>query len=186
MSFCSYSSHDEHGRREDDPGVSPHLTLHYNRLPESAIAPFLTDLAARVKAEGIKVGSYPAFQKGVTISLIGQDVDAVRKYGQEVRLPKRALSPLRSLLSAHLFSTDVDTRSSKSSMGLRLNWELTRSRDQIGRVPVSLRCAVYKSANTRPLGPAHAYVVVSLLGGKVHTNRSDELTRYSTPFSPAR
>lgn len=80
------------------------MTLYY-RLPESAIAPFLTDLAARVKAEGIKVGSYPAFQKGVTISLIGQDVDAVRKYGQEVCFAFTKLGCLSSLflLNAHLF-----------------------------------------------------------------------------------
>lgn len=53
-------------------------------MAEPLIAPFLTELAARVKVEGIKVGSYPTYPKGVTVSLLGQDVDLVKKIGEEV------------------------------------------------------------------------------------------------------
>jgi molybdopterin-biosynthesis enzyme MoeA-like protein len=43
-------------------------------MPESSIAPFLTDLQAKVKAEGIRVGSYPkGIGGGVDVSLIGKD-----------------------------------------------------------------------------------------------------------------
>ena len=55
------------------------------RLSESSIAPFLTALQHRVKLEGIRVGSYPAFQRGVTISLLGRDVERVKALGDEVR-----------------------------------------------------------------------------------------------------
>lgn len=54
-------------------------------MPESFIAPFLTELAARVKSDGVKVGSYPSFQKGVTVSLMGQNVEFVKGIAEEVR-----------------------------------------------------------------------------------------------------
>ena len=53
-------------------------------MPESSIAPYLTELQARTKAEGIRVGSYPLLQRGVYVSLIGRDEAAVRKLGEEV------------------------------------------------------------------------------------------------------
>ena len=40
---------------------------------ESSIAPFLTTLQASCKDEGIRVGSYPKFNSGVVVSIIGQD-----------------------------------------------------------------------------------------------------------------
>ncbi|TRM66900.1 MoaB/Mog domain-containing protein [Schizophyllum amplum] len=40
---------------------------------ESSIAPYLTQLQARLLPRGISVGSYPVFGKGVFISLIGRD-----------------------------------------------------------------------------------------------------------------
>jgi hypothetical protein len=58
------------------------------------MAPFLTELANRVKAEGIRVGSYPTSQKDVTVSLLGRDVERVKEIGQEVRMNKEPkLSP---------------------------------------------------------------------------------------------
>ncbi|KAF8314544.1 Molybdopterin binding protein [Clavulina sp. PMI_390] len=77
-------------------GLKPYLVLpdatekqfrHLIRteMPESFIAPFLTGLAERVKAQGIKVGSYPSFNKGVTVSLLGQNVELVKQIGEEVR-----------------------------------------------------------------------------------------------------
>lgn len=52
-------------------------------MAESLLAPFLTQLALRVKGNGIKVGSYPAFKNGVTVSLVGQNVELVKQIGQE-------------------------------------------------------------------------------------------------------
>uniref|UniRef100_D8Q7T7 MoaB/Mog domain-containing protein n=1 Tax=Schizophyllum commune (strain H4-8 / FGSC 9210) TaxID=578458 RepID=D8Q7T7_SCHCM len=40
---------------------------------ESSIAPYLTELQARLRPRGISVGSYPVVGKGVFISLIGRD-----------------------------------------------------------------------------------------------------------------
>lgn len=43
-------------------------------LPESAVAPFLTELAAKVEARGVKVGSYPRWgKKRNTVTLVGSD-----------------------------------------------------------------------------------------------------------------
>jgi hypothetical protein len=57
---------------------------HHISLPESSIAPYLTELQERVKKEGVRVGSYPFFMKGVFVSLIGQDEKRVRELGKEV------------------------------------------------------------------------------------------------------
>ncbi|KAL1748291.1 MoaB/Mog domain-containing protein [Schizophyllum fasciatum] len=40
---------------------------------ESSIAPYLTELQARLRPRGVSVGSYPVVGKGVFISLIGRD-----------------------------------------------------------------------------------------------------------------
>lgn len=62
----------------------PFRHLIYTAKPESVIAPFLTELQARVKKEGIRVGSYPYLYSGVHVSLIGHDVERVKELGQEV------------------------------------------------------------------------------------------------------
>ncbi len=42
-------------------------------LPESAVAPYLTTLAAKVEPKGVKVGSYPRFdRKRNTVTLVGR------------------------------------------------------------------------------------------------------------------
>jgi len=58
--------------------------LVFTRTPESSIAPYLTSLHKRLGPEGIRVGSYPSFERGVTVSLIGRDEERVREIGQEV------------------------------------------------------------------------------------------------------
>lgn len=60
------------------------IALTKRRLPESAIAPFLTSLQQKVKEEGIRIGSYPQLMKGVTVSLIGRDEARIRELGDEV------------------------------------------------------------------------------------------------------
>jgi hypothetical protein len=43
-------------------------------LPESAVAPYLTELAAKVEPRGVKVGSYPRWgKKRNTVTLVGAD-----------------------------------------------------------------------------------------------------------------
>jgi hypothetical protein len=57
------------------------------RLPESGIAPFLTQLQARVKAEDahdVRVGSYPKWGGGVYVSLISRDHARARELAEEV------------------------------------------------------------------------------------------------------
>lgn len=56
----------------------------FTTMPESSIAPFLTDLQKRVQPEGIRIGSYPVIQKGVYVSLIGANRDRVHTLGIEV------------------------------------------------------------------------------------------------------
>jgi hypothetical protein len=52
--------------------------------PESSIAPFLTALQERVKNDGIRIGSYPIFGRGVCVSLIGLDKPSILALGGEV------------------------------------------------------------------------------------------------------
>jgi hypothetical protein len=54
-------------------------------MKESQIAPFLTALQERVKDEGIRIGSYPSFERGVTISLIGKSLKRLQELSVEVR-----------------------------------------------------------------------------------------------------
>jgi len=64
--------------------AKPFRHLIFTDKAESAIAPYLTELQAKVKKEGIRVGSYPFLFKGVHVSLIGHDIERIRELGQEV------------------------------------------------------------------------------------------------------
>ncbi|KAI0357678.1 Molybdopterin binding protein [Trametes cingulata] len=66
------------------PSERPFRQQVFTSLPESSIAPFLTALQARTKDAGVRVGSYPLLAKGVYVSLIGRDADAVRALAEEV------------------------------------------------------------------------------------------------------
>ncbi|KAH9929046.1 MoaB/Mog domain-containing protein [Epithele typhae] len=66
------------------PSERPFRQQIFTTMPESSIAPYLTELQAQTKAEGVRVGSYPLLQKGVYVSLIGRDPDGVRKIAKEV------------------------------------------------------------------------------------------------------
>jgi len=61
-----------------------HRRLILTQLPESNIAPYLTSLQERLKSEGIQVGSYPSVERGVSISLIGRDLNRLAALGDEV------------------------------------------------------------------------------------------------------
>ncbi|KAF8513550.1 Molybdopterin binding protein [Hysterangium stoloniferum] len=66
------------------PDTRPFRHLIHTTLPESSIAPYLTSLHERLKSDGIRVGSYPILQRGVTVSLIGDDETKIREIGEEV------------------------------------------------------------------------------------------------------
>jgi molybdopterin-biosynthesis enzyme MoeA-like protein len=54
-------------------------------LPESAVAPYLTELAAKVEPRGVKVGSYPRWgKKRNTVTLVGTDKEYLESLVAEV------------------------------------------------------------------------------------------------------
>lgn len=61
-------------RLTDPEGKGIFRLLFSTPLAESAVAPFLTELAHKVEPHGIKVGSYPRWGKGHnTVTLVGRD-----------------------------------------------------------------------------------------------------------------
>ena len=65
------------------PSVFPCADTPFS-LPESSIAPFLTSLQERVKNDGVRIGSYPFYGRGVYISLIGLNRPSILALGEEV------------------------------------------------------------------------------------------------------
>ncbi|CAM1511570.1 Fc.00g090830.m01.CDS01 [Cosmosporella sp. VM-42] len=54
-------------------------------LAESGVAPFLTELAAKVEPKGVKVGSYPRWEKSRnTVTLVGRDQEYLESLVAEV------------------------------------------------------------------------------------------------------
>ncbi|EED78209.1 predicted protein [Postia placenta Mad-698-R] len=76
------------------PSERPFRLQIFTNQPESSIAPYLTALQARTKAAGVRVGSYPLLMRGVYVSLIGRDEDAIRSLAEEVaqKLEGRVIS----------------------------------------------------------------------------------------------
>ncbi|TCD68792.1 hypothetical protein EIP91_009806 [Steccherinum ochraceum] len=66
------------------PHERPFRQQIFTSQPESSIAPYLTELSTRTKAQGIRVGSYPLLARGVYVALIGRDQPAVQSIAQEV------------------------------------------------------------------------------------------------------
>jgi molybdopterin-biosynthesis enzyme MoeA-like protein len=61
-------------RLTDPEGKGVYRVLISTPLAESAVAPFLTELAAETEARGVKVGSYPRWGKSRnTVTLVGRD-----------------------------------------------------------------------------------------------------------------
>ncbi|KAJ5246331.1 hypothetical protein N7468_001314 [Penicillium chermesinum] len=72
-------------RLSDPEGKGTFRYLFSTPLPESAVAPYLTELAAKVEPRGIKVGSYPRWgKKRNTVTLVGADKDLLESLVQEV------------------------------------------------------------------------------------------------------
>lgn len=60
----------------DPEGKGTHRFLFSTPLSESTVAPYLTELAARVEPHGVKVGSYPRWgKKRNTVTLVGADLE---------------------------------------------------------------------------------------------------------------
>ncbi|KAJ5159899.1 uncharacterized protein N7482_006903 [Penicillium canariense] len=61
-------------RLSDPEGKGTFRFMFSTPLPESAVAPYLTELAAKVEPRGVKVGSYPRWgKKRNTVTLVGAD-----------------------------------------------------------------------------------------------------------------
>jgi molybdopterin-biosynthesis enzyme MoeA-like protein len=72
-------------RLTDPEGKGINRVLISTPLPESAVAEFLTQLAAKVEPKGIKVGSYPRWGKeNNTVTLVGRDLDYMLSLVPEV------------------------------------------------------------------------------------------------------
>lgn len=72
-------------RLTDPDGKGTLRVLISTPMSESAVAPYLTELAARVEPRGIKVGSYPRWgKKSNTVTLVGRDVEFIEGLVEEV------------------------------------------------------------------------------------------------------
>jgi molybdopterin-biosynthesis enzyme MoeA-like protein len=72
-------------RLTDPEGKGTHRILISTPLAESGVAPYLTELAARVEAKGIKVGSYPRWgNRNNTVTLVGRDLEYMESLVSEV------------------------------------------------------------------------------------------------------
>ncbi|KAK5998657.1 hypothetical protein PT974_01039 [Cladobotryum mycophilum] len=72
-------------RLVDPEGKGSYRVLISTPLPESAVAEYLTQLAAKVEPQGIKVGSYPRWgRKRNTVTLVGRDQAFIESLVAEV------------------------------------------------------------------------------------------------------
>lgn len=68
----------------DKDSPKPFRLLVHTKMPESSISPYLNRLNEICKKEGIKLGSYPKWNAGVDVSLIGNDLDRLVELGKDV------------------------------------------------------------------------------------------------------
>ncbi|KAI9721938.1 MAG: hypothetical protein M1812_001896 [Candelaria pacifica] len=72
-------------RLTDPEGKGIHRILISTPMAESQVAPYLTELAAKVEPNGIKVGSYPRWGKARnTVTLVGRDKEYMESLIDEV------------------------------------------------------------------------------------------------------
>ncbi|TVY89379.1 Uncharacterized protein LAWI1_G002995 [Lachnellula willkommii] len=72
-------------RLTDPEGKGIHRVLISTPQPESEVATYLTELAGRVEAKGVKVGSYPRWgKKRNTVTLVGRDQEFLESLVAEV------------------------------------------------------------------------------------------------------
>lgn len=72
-------------RLSDPEGKGIYRVLISTPMAESAVAAYLTELAAKVEPKGVKVGSYPRWGKGRnTVTLVGRDKEYMDSLISEV------------------------------------------------------------------------------------------------------
>lgn len=72
-------------RLTDPEGKGTYRILFSTPMAESAVAGYLTELAAKVEPKGIKVGSYPRWmKKRNTVTLVGRDKEYMESLIPEV------------------------------------------------------------------------------------------------------
>ena len=72
-------------RLTDPEGKGMYRLLFSTPMAESAVAPYLTELAAKAEPRGVKVGSYPRWGKGRnTVTLVGRDKEFMESLIPEV------------------------------------------------------------------------------------------------------
>ncbi|KAK7683820.1 hypothetical protein QCA50_013196 [Cerrena zonata] len=81
------------------PHERPYRQQIFTALPESSIAPYLTELQTRTKTQGVRIGSYPSLGAGVYVSLISRNSADVQALAEEVaiRLEGRLVSDEEAL-----------------------------------------------------------------------------------------
>lgn len=68
-------------RLTDPEGKGIHRILISTPMAESAVAPYLTELAEKVESKGVKVGSYPRWEKSRnTVTLVGRYVNVASNF----------------------------------------------------------------------------------------------------------
>jgi hypothetical protein len=72
------------GRLVDPEGKGICRVIISTPLPESEVAAYLTELAAKVAPKGVKVGSYPRWGKNNSITLVGRDKEYLESLVPEV------------------------------------------------------------------------------------------------------
>jgi molybdopterin-biosynthesis enzyme MoeA-like protein len=83
-------------RLTDPEGKGIHRILISTPMAESAVAPYLTELADRVESKGVKVGSYPRWGKARnTVTLVGRYVGT-----RNVRCTVRCIANMAAEISS--------------------------------------------------------------------------------------
>ncbi|KAJ8130963.1 hypothetical protein O1611_g2660 [Lasiodiplodia mahajangana] len=71
-------------RLVDPEGKGMHRAIISTPMSESAVAEYLTQLAAKVAPKEVKVGSYPRWKKNNSVTLVGRDRDYIESLVPEV------------------------------------------------------------------------------------------------------
>ena len=86
-------------RLTDPEGNGIHRVLISTPMAESAVAPYLTELAEKVEPKGVKVGSYPRWGKSRnTVTLVGRYLYTASNFDHKIN-GRRDLEFMESLVS---------------------------------------------------------------------------------------
>ncbi|KAF2467647.1 Molybdopterin binding protein [Lindgomyces ingoldianus] len=102
-------------RLTDPEGRGVHRILISTPMAESAIAEYLTQLAAKTELKGVKIGSYPRWGKEHnTVTLVGRDVEYMESLIPEV---EEAVQGRRVLVEGEDDSPEQDAEAGKLASG---------------------------------------------------------------------